>query len=93
MEINIYGIILIAIIMITQASWIFYDASKRNENKWLWGFFGLIHCPSSLIIYLLITRKLNAQVTCSNCLYSIKEGSRYCSYCGHDQSENEEKNK
>lgn len=85
MEINLIGLILVAIIMICQASWIFYDASKRHENKWLWGFFGLIHCPSSLIIYLLITRKLNAQKTCSNCLYSIKEDAKYCSYCGHEQ--------
>lgn len=89
MTINIYGIIAVSVLMLTQASWIFYDASKRNENKWLWGLFGLISCPSSLIIYLLITRKLNNQILCPNCLYSIKKNSNYCSYCGLELTDKE----
>jgi hypothetical protein len=44
-------------ILLTQATWIFKDAKKRGEKYyWLWGLFGLIHCPQSLIIYLIVTR-------------------------------------
>jgi hypothetical protein len=74
--------IILFVILFLQASWIFYDASKRGENKWLWGFFGMIQLPSSLIIYLLITRVVNKQKKCPHCLRSIKENSHYCSYCG-----------
>ncbi len=74
--------IILFVIVFLQASWIFYDASKRGENKWLWGFFGMIQLPTSLIIYLLITRVINKQKICPHCLSSIKENSNYCSYCG-----------
>ena len=74
--------IILFVIVFIQASWIFHDASKRGENKWLWGFFGMIQLPSSLIIYLLITRVVNKQKQCPHCLNSIKENSNYCSYCG-----------
>ncbi|MCM0648331.1 sigmaY antisigma factor component [Clostridium swellfunianum] len=44
-------------IVITQASWIFLDARKRKEKHyWLWGLFGLINAPQSLIVYLVVTR-------------------------------------
>lgn len=82
-------LISVAVILISQGSWMFYDAAKRNENKWLWGFFGLIHFPSSIIIYLLVTRRLNRRMTCPNCLYSIPKDSLYCKYCGHEISEEE----
>jgi hypothetical protein len=74
--------IILLVIVFLQASWIFNDASKRGENKWLWGFFGMIQLPTSLIIYLLITRVINKQKICPHCLSSIKENSNYCSYCG-----------
>jgi len=51
--------IIIAIIpfLLLQASWIFKDAKKRGEKYyWLWGLFGLINLPESLIIYLVVTR-------------------------------------
>jgi hypothetical protein len=52
-------IIIIAVIplLIAQAAWIFLDARKRKERGyWLWGLFGLMNCPQSLIIYLIVTR-------------------------------------
>lgn len=83
-----WGILIIVLtLLIIQASWMFYDASKRNENKWLWGFFGLLNLPSSIIIYLLVTRRLNRRMTCPHCLYSIPKDSVYCSYCGHEISD------
>ena len=36
---------LIAILLLTQALWIFHDARKRGENAWLWGLLGFIKCP------------------------------------------------
>lgn len=52
-------IIFLAVIplLIAQATWIFLDARKRKEKGyWLWGIFGLINCPQSLIVYLIVTR-------------------------------------
>jgi hypothetical protein len=40
-----------------QALYIFFDAKSKGEKYYfLWGLFGLLNFPSSLIIYLLITR-------------------------------------
>jgi hypothetical protein len=50
--------LLIAVILFTQAFWLFTDASKRGANKWLWGIWGLIQAPSPLLLYLLIVRKI-----------------------------------
>lgn len=44
---------------LTQGFWIYTDAKKRGEKYyWLWGFFGLLNIPSSLIIYLIVTRTI-----------------------------------
>jgi hypothetical protein len=44
-------------LLLCQAAWIFIDAKKRKERHyWLWGLFGLINVPESLIVYLIVTR-------------------------------------
>jgi hypothetical protein len=44
-------------LLLVQAAWIFLDARKRKEKRyWLWGLFGLINCPQSIIVYLVVTR-------------------------------------
>lgn len=44
-------------LLFLQALWIFNDAKKRGEKHYfLWGLFGLINIPQSIIIYLIITR-------------------------------------
>jgi len=50
--------LLIAIpFLLAQATWIFLDARKRGEKHyWLWGLFGLMNVPQSIIIYLIVTR-------------------------------------
>lgn len=49
-------------ILLVQGSWIFYDARKRNEKYyWIWGLFGLINAPSSLLVYLLVTRVIGKE--------------------------------
>lgn len=86
---DIIILVTIAILLFSQGLWMFYDAGKRNEQKWLWGFLGLIHFPSSLIIYLIVTRKYSKKITCPNCYYTIDKKSIYCSYCGHELTEEE----
>lgn len=50
-------IIFAIIIVMIQGFWIFTDARKRGEKGyWLWGIFGLLNFPSSLIVYLIVTR-------------------------------------
>ena len=52
-----WGYLLVAALVLTQALWIFHDARKRGENPWLWGLLGLLNVPSSLLVYLLVTRR------------------------------------
>jgi hypothetical protein len=55
-NLNIILPIVIPILLI-QGAWVFFDARRRKEKYyWLWGIFGLMNIPSSLIIYLLVTR-------------------------------------
>jgi hypothetical protein len=52
-----YTLLIVIPILFIQGMWIFLDARKRGEKYyWLWGLFGLLNIPSSLIIYLLVTR-------------------------------------
>lgn len=46
-------------LLFIQALWIFKDARSRGEKYyWLWGLYGLMNLPGSLIIYLIVTRIL-----------------------------------
>lgn len=48
---------LLLVLVFIQGLFIFFDARKRGEKYyWLWGLFGLLNVPSSLIIYLIVTR-------------------------------------
>ena len=49
--------VLLGAVLLTQATWIFIDAKKRGEMAWLWGLLGLLNVPTSLIVYLLVTRR------------------------------------
>ncbi len=82
-------VLIIIMVILLQATWIFWDATKRSENRWAWGIFGIISVPVSLIIYLIITRRYTTQIICTHCLYSIKKNSKNCSQCGHAISESE----
>ncbi|MBN2796369.1 MAG: zinc-ribbon domain-containing protein [Clostridia bacterium] len=84
-------LIVVILLVVTQGTWIFLDAGKHGENKWLWGLFGLVNVPSSLIIYLIITRVVTKHIICPHCFYSIKDDSQYCSYCGHEITETDRK--
>lgn len=79
---NKYIWIIAISLLVLQGSWIFFDASKQGRNKWVWGFFGLLNVPSSLIIYLIITRYLLKTKVCPHCHYEIRANSKYCGICG-----------
>ena len=50
-------ILIVAPLLIIQSLWIFRDARKRGEKGYiLWGLFGLINVPESLLVYLIVTR-------------------------------------
>jgi hypothetical protein len=78
--------LLLGALLVAQATWIFRDARRRGEGyAWLWGLFGLINVPSSLIVYVLVTRRGNTR--CTECLKSIPRESRICPYCGSTRKE------
>ncbi|MCL6614993.1 MAG: zinc ribbon domain-containing protein [Firmicutes bacterium] len=86
--------LLVAAILLIQAIWIFLDARRRGENHWLWGFFGLLNFPSSLFVYLLVTRRpwsgarSRTQRTsalpgaCGGCGKPLAADWIACPYCG-----------
>ncbi|MHB1167604.1 MAG: hypothetical protein ACYC0N_03585 [Carboxydocellales bacterium] len=54
-ELILFGLLIV--LLFIQGVFIFFDARKRGEKYyWLWGLFGLLNVPSSLIIYLIVTR-------------------------------------
>lgn len=58
----IWAWILLAVLLITQAFWIFNDARRRGYRRlaWVWGAFGLLNAPGSLIVYLLVMNALDS---------------------------------
>ncbi len=70
----------IIFLLILQASWIFFDARKRGELYWIWGIFGLLNVPSSLLIYLIVTRY--RKVVCPDCGRAFRKKEHSCPHCG-----------
>lgn len=77
---SVIKIIVLICLILTQAVWIFLDARKRGENYWLWGFLGLLNVPTSLIVYLLVTRYRSHR--CPNCGEHVKREFKVCPHCG-----------
>ena len=78
--------VLLGALVVVQATWIFRDARRRGEGyAWLWGLFGLVNVPSSLIVYILVTRRGNAR--CAKCRKAIPRKSKICPYCGSRKEE------
>lgn len=46
-----WGIVLIAVIVMTQSMWLFTDARRRQKNRWFWGIWGLTTCPMPILLY------------------------------------------
>ena len=84
-EMPLYLWIILFSLLLLQGSWIFWDASKRGENKWLWGLFGLLNVPTNLIIYLIVTRVVLKTNPCKVCGKNIRRNYKYCPHCGTEQ--------
>lgn len=74
----------LVVLLIAQATWIFRDARRRGENQWLWGFFGLLNVPTSLLVYLLVTRMNDPR--CASCGLRQPPGVARCRRCGQPLS-------
>lgn len=81
-KIPVYLWFVLGVVLFIQGSWIFLDASKRGENKWLWGIFGLLNTPGNLILYLIVTRLVQKHSPCGKCGKNIRRNYLYCPYCG-----------
>lgn len=75
-------IVLLAVLLVSQATWIYADARKRGENALLWGIFGLLNVPSSLIIYLIVTRI--GKRNCPSCKRVVEKKFNNCPYCNFE---------
>lgn len=50
----------IALILLTQSTWLFVDARRRSARyPWFWGIWGIIQAPMPLIVYLFAVRKIH----------------------------------
>ncbi|UKS25710.1 sigmaY antisigma factor component [Paenibacillus sp. HWE-109] len=50
----------LAILLLSQSTWLFVDARKRSARyPWFWGIWGIIQMPTPLIIYLFAVRKIH----------------------------------
>ena len=85
-DIPLYLWIVLIVLLLAQGCWIFWDASKRGENKWLWGLFGLLNIPSNLIVYLIVTRVVSKANSCKVCGKKVRKNYSYCPYCGEMQN-------
>lgn len=72
----------IAILLMSQAVWVFNDAPKRHMNRWIWGLFCLLNTPTNIIIYLIVSRRFNKLHACHHCQKTFLEKYTYCPYCG-----------
>ncbi|MDP4083964.1 MAG: sigma-Y antisigma factor component [Bacillota bacterium] len=57
-DITLPEIFLVALILLCQSVFLFFDARKRNFNYWLWGIVGLIQAPMPTLFYLIFVRKV-----------------------------------
>ncbi|ARI78322.1 sigma-Y antisigma factor component [Halobacillus mangrovi] len=55
-EIPIWGIILIALLLLTQSSILFIKARRIGKVPWLWGIVGLIQFPVPSIVFWILLK-------------------------------------
>lgn len=46
-----YGWLLLGLLLLAQATWLFVDARRRGARPWLWGLLGLVQFPMPLLLY------------------------------------------
>lgn len=50
-EISPIWLVVIAVLLLIQGTWIFQDARRRDRFPWIWGLWGITGFPTPLIIY------------------------------------------
>lgn len=48
--------VLLLLALLTQSTWLFLDARKRNKYPWFWGVWGLFSFPLPILLYWLFVR-------------------------------------
>lgn len=81
-QIPLYLWVILITVLLLQSSWIFQDAAKRGEHKWLWGIFGLFNTPTNLLVYLIVTRIILKPNPCPHCRKNVRGSCTYCPHCG-----------
>ncbi|PYI51626.1 sigmaY antisigma factor component [Paenibacillus flagellatus] len=51
-----WAFVAIALVLLSQSTFLFLDARKRGSRAWLWGIWGLIHFPLPLVVYWIVVR-------------------------------------
>lgn len=75
--------LLLALLLFGQGLWIYRDAARRGRPALLWGLFGLLNFPSSLLVYLVATRGLErGRKDCEGCGGRLPPDAAYCPRCG-----------
>lgn len=41
----------LAVVLLTQGTWLFLDARRRGTYPWFWGIWGLIQFPVPILLY------------------------------------------
>lgn len=52
-----YAITVLAILAMTQGTWLFLDARRRGKYPWLWGLWGLTTIPMPSLLYFFLIVK------------------------------------
>ncbi|WP_036718041.1 hypothetical protein [Paenibacillus harenae] len=47
---------LLIAVLVTQSTWLFIDARKRDSMPWFWGIWGLIQVPMPIVCYFIFVR-------------------------------------
>lgn len=70
---------LILIFWLLLAIWVYKDSKTRGLQQIFWGLFTLFTGLIGLIVYLLITHRMNF---CGNCKIKVERDANYCYECG-----------
>ncbi|WP_440112621.1 sigmaY antisigma factor component [Paenibacillus sp. QZ-Y1] len=66
-EISPIWLVVIAVLLLIQGTWIFQDARRRGHFPWIWGLWGITGFPTPLVIYWFVVirsdRRLSKRTT------------------------------
>ncbi|MFD2115684.1 sigmaY antisigma factor component [Paenibacillus yanchengensis] len=54
--IPVWLLILLAVLLLAQSTWLFLDARKRTRFYWIWALWGLTQIPTPSFVYIVFFR-------------------------------------